>query len=159
MPVVETIDGTLHCDAVDIVAPWQTKGLPILFHHGIGSSAMLWRGWFPALIDRYPVMAFDMRGGGRSVRPAADFKWSLRRMIDDLFAVADAAGFERFHLVGESLGGTVALAAAIERSDRIASLTVSNGAHLGSSIQRVEAWRGQLDSGGSDRRASCRERV
>jgi len=149
MPVVKTVDGALHYDAVDIVAPWQTKGLPIVFHHGIGSSAMLWRGWFPALIDRYPVIAFDMRGCGRSVQPAADFKWSLQRMVDDLFAVADAAGLERFHLVGESLGGTVALAAAIERPDRIATLTVSNGAHLGSSIQRVEVWRGQLDRGDS----------
>ena len=148
MPVVETVDGALHYDAVDIAAPWQTKGLPILFHHGIGSSAMLWRGWFPALVDRYPAIAFDMRGCGRSARPAADFEWSLQRMIDDLFVVADAAGLERFHLVGESLGGTVALAAAIERPDRIATLTVSNGAHLGSSIQRVEVWRGQLDSGG-----------
>ena len=69
-------------------------------------------------------------------------------MVDDLFAVADAAGLERFHLVGESIGGTVALAAALARPERIATLTVSNGAHLGASIQRVEAWRRQLDEGG-----------
>ncbi|MBS0220754.1 MAG: alpha/beta fold hydrolase [Proteobacteria bacterium] len=149
MPVVPTADGALHYDAIDITAPWMGKGLPILFHHGIGSSALLWRGWFPALIDRYPVVAFDMRGCGRSSRPPADFKWSLEGMIDDLFAVADAAGFERFHVVGESLGGTVALAAAIMRPDRVATLTVSNGAHLGASIQRVEVWRGQLDDGGT----------
>ena len=54
----------------------------------------------------------------------------------------------RFHLVGESIGGTVALAAALARPERIATLTVSNGAHLGASIQRVEAWRRQLDEGG-----------
>lgn len=149
MPVVQAPDGILHYDAVDIVAPWQAKGLPILFHHGIGSSAMLWRGWFPALIDRHPVVAFDMRGCGRSSLPPADFKWSLERMIDDLFAVADAAGLGRFHLVGESLGGTVALAAAIARPERVATLAVSNGAHLGSSIQRVEVWRRQLDEGGT----------
>lgn len=149
MPVARTADGAVHYDAVDITAPWRTKGLPIVFHHGIGSSAMLWRGWFPALIDRYPLVAFDMRGCGRSSRPPADFEWSLQRMIDDLFAVADAAGLDRFNLVGESLGGTVALAAAIARPERIATLTVSNGAHLGSSIRRVEVWCGQLDHGGS----------
>jgi pimeloyl-ACP methyl ester carboxylesterase len=149
MPTAQAADAALHYDAVEVTAPWQAKGLPILFHHGIGSSAMLWRGWFPALIDRYPVVAFDMRGCGRSSRPSADFEWSLERMIDDLFAVADAAMLERFHLVGESLGGTVALAAAIARPDRIATLTVSNGAHLGASIQRVEVWRGQLAEGGT----------
>ena len=89
-----------------------------------------------------------MRGYGRSHIPAADFAWSLEQMVDDLFAVADAAGVQRFHLVGESIGGTVALAAALARPQRIATLTVSNGAHLGASIQRVDAWRRQLDEGG-----------
>ncbi len=51
--------------------------------------------------------------------------------------------------MGESIGGTVALAAVLARPERIASLTVSNGAHLGASIQRVEAWRRQLDTGGA----------
>jgi pimeloyl-ACP methyl ester carboxylesterase len=148
MPVAQTADGALHYDLVDAPAPWHEVRLPVLFHHGIGSSSALWRGWFPALIDRYPVAALDMRGCGRSVRPGPGFEWSLDRMIGDLFAVADAAGFDRFHLVGESLGGTVALAAAIARPDRVATLTVSNGAHLGASIQRVEVWRGQLDEGG-----------
>ena len=49
---------------------------------------------------------------------------------------------------GESIGGTVALAAALARPQRIATLTVSNGAHLGASIQRAEAWQRQLDEGG-----------
>ena len=47
-----------------------------------------------------------------------------------------------------SIGGTVALAATIARPDRIATLTVSNGAHLGATIGRVHAWRKQLDEGG-----------
>jgi pimeloyl-ACP methyl ester carboxylesterase len=93
-------------------------------------------------------VSFDMRGCGRSHIPAAGFAWSLDRMVEDLFAVADAADLQQFHLVGESIGGTVALAAALARPDRIATLTVSNGAHLGASIQRVEAWRRQLDEAG-----------
>ena len=97
---------------------------------------------------RYRLVSFDMRGCGRSHIPAADFAWSLDLLVDDLFAVADAAGLQHFHLVGESIGGTVALAAALARPERIATLTVSNGAHLGASIQRVEAWRRQLDEGG-----------
>ncbi len=149
MPLAATSHGTLHYDVADLVAPWQRPRLPILFHHGIGASAGIWAGWRPALADAYRLVTFDMRGYGRSNIPAADFRWSLDLLVDDLFAVADAAGLQRFHLVGESIGGTVALAAALARPARIATLTVSNGAHVGASIQRVEAWRRQLDEGGS----------
>lgn len=149
MAQVQTPDGKLHYETVDQTAPWHTRGLPVLFHHGIGSSSALWRGWYPALVDRYTMTVFDMRGCGRSHIPGPDFKWSLDRMVDDLFAVADAAGLQRFHLVGESIGGTIALAAAIARPERLATVTVSNGAHLGATIGRVHAWKQQLDEGGS----------
>ena len=148
MALVQTTDGALYYDAVEQIAPWNARGLPILFHHGIGSSAALWRGWYPALVDRYPLVVFDMRGCGRSHIPEPGFKWSLDRMVDDLFAVADAADLQRFHLVGESIGGTIGLAATLARPDRIATLTVSNGAHLGATIGRVHAWKKQLDEGG-----------
>jgi pimeloyl-ACP methyl ester carboxylesterase len=148
MPLAATKQGTLHYDVIDQVAPWQGPREAVVFHHGIGGSAGIWAGWWSALVDGYRLVAFDMRGCGRSIIPPADFAWSLDLLVDDLFAVADAAGLERFHLVGESIGGTVALAAALARPERIATLTVSNGAHLGTSIQRVEAWQRQLDSGG-----------
>src|SRR4051794_18932938 len=130
MAFVQTGQGALHYDVVEQTAPWTGQGLPILFHHGIGSSSAPWRGRDPGLIDRYPLASFDMRGCGRSHIPDPDFDWSLDLMVEDLFSVADAAGLKRFHLVGESIGGTVALAATIARPDRIATLTVSNGAHL-----------------------------
>ena len=148
MPLATTAQGALHYEMTAATAPWHKAGLPILFHHGIGANAALWTGWFPALIDRHPLAVFDMRGCGRSHVPTVGFNWSLDRMVEDLFAVADAAALNRFHLVGESIGGTVALAATIARPDRIASLTVSNGAHLGASIQRVQTWQKQLDAGG-----------
>lgn len=144
-----TRQGDLHYEVVDKVAPWNGGRQPILFHHGIGASADIWAGWFPALIDAHRLVSFDMRGYGRSHIPADDFAWSLDLLIDDLFTVADAAGMKQFHLVGESIGGTVALAAALAHPERITTLTVSNGAHLGASIQRVETWRRQLDEGGA----------
>ncbi|MBL6618008.1 MAG: alpha/beta hydrolase [Reyranella sp.] len=148
MPIAATAEGGLHYDIVDQVAPWHAPREAILFHHGIGASAAIWTGWFPALVDSYRLVTFDMRGCGRSHIPDEGFAWSLDLMVEDLFAVADAAGLQQFHLVGESIGGTVALAAALAQPDRIATLTVSNGAHLGASIQRVETWRRQLDEGG-----------
>lgn len=148
MPLATTRQGALHYDVVDQVAPWRSRNEAILFHHGIGGSAGIWAGWQPALADGYRLVTFDMRGCGRSHIPTADFAWSLDLLIDDLFAVADAAGLQQFHLVGESIGGTVTLAAALARPERIATLAVSNGAHLGASIQSVEAWHRQLAEGG-----------
>lgn len=148
MPLATTRQGSLHYEIVDRVAPARAPREAVLFHHGIGASAGIWAAWFPALADAHRLVSFDMRGYRRSPVPAADFAWSLEQMVDDLFAVADAAGVQRFHLAGESIGGTVALAAALARPQRIATLTVSNGAHLGASIQRADAWRRQLDDGG-----------
>ena len=146
MPFADTAHGSLHYEVVDHVAPWRSERETILFHHGIGGSAGMWSGWLPALIDRYRIVLWDMRGSGRSA--ASGFPWSLDLLVSDVFAVADAAAVERFHLVGESIGGTVALAATLAAPGRVATLTVSNGAHLGASLQRVQAWQKQLDEGG-----------
>lgn len=148
MPYVETTNGTLHYEVIDRVAFGEQKREPILFHHGIGASPGIWSEWVAALADRHPIVAFDMRGYGRSVIPPPEFRWSLEQFIADVFAVADAAGLGRFHLAGESIGGTIGLAAALARPERIATLTVSNGGHLGASIQRVDEWRRQIEEGG-----------
>jgi pimeloyl-ACP methyl ester carboxylesterase len=136
MPLVETKHGPLHYEFIDHVAPWESERPPILLHHGIGGCAGMWSGWLPHLIDRYRIVTWDMRGYGRSA--AAGFDWSLDLLVSDVFAVADAVGMKQFHLVGESIGGTVALAAAIAKPDRLSTLTVSNGA------QRLDSAGGSL---------------
>ena len=87
MPLATTNHGTLHYEVVDQVAPWHQDREAILFHHGIGASAGIWAGWQPALVGSYRLVAFDMRGCGRSDIPAADFAWSLGLLVEDLFAV------------------------------------------------------------------------
>jgi pimeloyl-ACP methyl ester carboxylesterase len=152
MPLAATSNGSLYYEIVDHVAPWVADGdagpETIVFHHGIGGSLGLWAGWIPQLVDRYRLVMFDMRGCGRSHIPDDDFAWSLDQMARDVFAVADAAGVARFHLVGESIGGTAALAAVLAEPARIATLTVSNGAHVGTTLGRVQAWRSTIDEQG-----------
>lgn len=145
MPHAQTAHGALYYEVIDRVAPETTPRDPILFHHGIGAWTGIWEDWIAALAEHYRIAVFDMRGYGRSHIPAPDDPWSIEELIGDVFAVADAAGFARFHLAGESIGGTIGLAATLARPERIATLTVSNGAHLGASIERVDQWRRQLD--------------
>lgn len=66
-----------------------------------------------------------MRGFGQSSVPPRDYRWTFEGLVDDLLKVADAAGVERFHLVGESIGGTVALACALAHPQRLLSLNTS----------------------------------
>jgi pimeloyl-ACP methyl ester carboxylesterase len=148
MPNVSVPDCTLHYDVVDLTSPWLADAETVLFHHGLGATSGTWAGWIPLLVDRYRLVFFDMRGHGRSSHPEPDAPLSLDRLVDDLLAVADAAGARKFHLVGESIGGTIALKAAIGRPERIHTLTVSNGAHMGGSIQSIDDWQQIMDARG-----------
>ena len=147
MPVVDHAGGGVHYTVTDVAPPWRDTPSTILFHHGLGACGDCWAGWRATLADRHRLVAFDMRGHGRSALPDG-FEWSVDGMVSDLLAVADAVAAERFHLVGESIGGTVALACAAACPDRLLSLTVCNGAHLGGSIQNVESWRRIMETRG-----------
>lgn len=71
------------------------------------------------------VVRYDHRDTGRSttVSPGqADY--TVEDMVDDLWAVADGHGFEKFHLLGMSLGGFFGQIAALQRPDRVLSLTL-----------------------------------
>ncbi len=148
MAYVESTGGRLHYEEIDLVAPWEAKRETIVFHHGIGASAGIWTEWLPELLTRYRIVTFDMRGYGRSHIPAPDAKWSLDILADDVLAITDAVEAEKIHLVGESIGGTIALYFAFRNPARVSTLTISNGADFGAPLKRVCEWRKQLDEQG-----------
>ena len=137
---VERAGGAIAWQVINHPAAWEAPAQTVLFHHGLGACSAVWDGWTPALVGRYRLVRFDMRGHGASALPPK-FQWSLDAMVDDVRAVADAAGAERLHLVGESTGGTVALAFAARHPERVLSVTVSNGAHQGGAIENLEPWK------------------
>jgi len=142
--VIGTLDrpgGGLAYEVIDTTARWRPPAPLIVFHHGIGATGEIWADWLPALVDRYRIARFDTIGFGRSGRPGPGHPWSLDGLADDACAVAGAAGGGPFHLVGESLGGTVGLALAARRPGALLSLTVSNASHRGGSIPRARQWR------------------
>ena len=148
MPFAAVPGGELRYDVTELAVPWGGAPETILFCHGLGSVGDAWAGWLPALVDRYRIVRFDLRGHGRSLRPGTD-ALGFDVLCDDVLAVAKAAGAERFHLVGESIGGTIALAVAARRPERLLTLTVSNGAHLGASIEAVHDWRDIISRSGT----------
>ena len=149
MPYVDRPGCRLAYKVLDVTPAWVTSPETIVFYHGVSVTADLWGDWIPVLCKAYRIVTFDTRGFGGSSPHDLDIPWSMELMVADLVAVADAAGLARFHLVGESAGGTAALAAAIAHPGRVTSLTVSNGAADGTAIQNVRGvWNETLGEGG-----------
>lgn len=89
---------------LDIPGPPGAPTLMLL--HALGTTARL--SWYPsldALGEHYRIVAFDQRWHGRGIRSP---KFSLDDCADDVAAVADALGIERFTVVGYSMGGAIA---------------------------------------------------
>ena len=135
MPYAQTSDIKIYYEVIDLTSPSCVEPQTIVFHHGIGADPGIWRDWLPLLIDRYKVVIFDMRGYGRSVDADKNITYSLNILTDDVLNVIDEVGADKVHLVGESIGGTIGLHFAIQYPERINTLTISNGGHVGSSIE------------------------
>ena len=99
------------------------SGPTVVCMHASASSSTQWRALSEALSDRFRVVAVDLYGCGRTAA------WPQQRPLglDDEVALLEpvwrSAG-PRFHIVGHSYGGAVALKAALTHGKRVASLTV-----------------------------------
>jgi pimeloyl-ACP methyl ester carboxylesterase len=96
------------------------EGAPLLLIQGLGWSAEMWYSLVPELETSYRVIRYDGRGIGRSDVPPGPY--SIERMADDAVAVLHAAGLERAHVLGVSLGGIVAQEVALRHPDAVTSL-------------------------------------
>src|SRR5881628_3278011 len=82
-----------------------TGGPPLLLSNSLGTTAALWDAILPALAARCRVIRYDTRGHGRTSVPPG--RYSLETLGRDAIAVLDAAGVERAHVCGISLGGLI----------------------------------------------------
>jgi len=134
----------LNYEISDVRPPWRTDGLPVVFHHGIGTSLGIWADWVPTIASRHKALRFDLRGYGASAVPPESHKFTMSELIEDLIDTTTLTRSDKVHLVGESLGGTVCLATALAHPERVASVTVTNTAHRGAGINRVMHWRDEF---------------
>jgi len=80
----------------------------------------VWRHWWEELARDYEVIRFDQRGSGLSDRDVSNF--SFESWVTDLEAVVEAAGLDRFALLGISQGGAVAIEYAVRHPDKVTHL-------------------------------------
>jgi 3-oxoadipate enol-lactonase len=96
-------------------------GSALILLHGFSFDMSMWDPQFAEFARQYRTVRYDLRGFGRSGRPAAG-----RGHVADLLALLDALGIQRAHLVGLSLGANVALATAVYHPDRVHGLVLAS---------------------------------
>jgi pimeloyl-ACP methyl ester carboxylesterase len=101
------------------------SGPPVVLVHGFASSIYTWKDVWPALAAAHDVVALDLPGfGGSSVpRPLRGSSYP-----EVVLAVMDHLGLERASLVGNSLGGSVAVAIAGDHPERVDRLVLVDSA-------------------------------
>jgi len=144
----------LHYEVTDLRPAWargNPANRPVVFHHGIGANLSIFDEWVPIIAAHRPVARYDMRGFGQSVVPPESHQWTITELIDDLLDVATSAfGTAAVHVMGESMGGTIVLAAASRHPGRIVSASMSNAAISGGQIGHAPGWRDEIKRIGID---------
>ena len=102
------------------------EGIPVLFIHGNFSSATWWEETMLQLPARYRGIAPDQRGyDGADPSVKIDATRGMQDFVDDALALMDHLGYQRFHLVGVSLGGLVVWWTMASAPERLMSVTLA----------------------------------
>jgi len=117
---------------------WGEADAPdIVCVHGYTGSADAFNALARHLKDRYRILALDVRGHGESAwSPAGAYRYADQ--ASDLAEFAQRLGFEKFVLIGTSMGGIIAMAYAAEHADRLSGLMINDiGPDAEAGTQRI----------------------
>src|SRR5918993_4144890 len=116
------------------------QGTPFVFAHEFGGNHWSWEPQVSYFSRRHQCITFAARGYSPSDIPESVEQYSQERAADDIVDVMGAAGIERTHIVGLSMGAFACLHAALRHPDRVLSAVVA-GAGYGSEKEHQEAFR------------------
>ncbi|MDT5012356.1 MAG: 2-hydroxymuconate-semialdehyde hydrolase [Mycobacterium sp.] len=112
------------------------SGHPVVMLHGSGpgvSATANWQNNIGTLAKDFRVLAPDIVGFGDTERPA-DVVYSLRTWTDHVWAFLDALGIESASIVGNSLGGRIAMQMATDQPDRITKMVLMGAPGIGMTL-------------------------
>ncbi|MCB9133947.1 MAG: alpha/beta hydrolase [Anaerolineales bacterium] len=136
-------------DGTQIAYRVTGSGAPLILLHGGGQSKQDWvnAGYVARLSGDFQVITIDLRGNGESGMPDHEGAYVIKRLLEDVLAVADACGVDQFALWGFSYGANVGRYLA-SRSERVTRF-VMGGIPFGSATpgtwgrsirETVEKW-------------------
>jgi pimeloyl-ACP methyl ester carboxylesterase len=116
--------------AIEVDAHGPENGKPVLLLHGFPDSGRVWRHQVPPLVEAgFRVIVPDLRGYGRSDKPASVDAYRAGRLLGDIIGVLDHTSAERAHIVGHDWGASLAWALAILTPERVDHLVVLSVGH------------------------------
>jgi pimeloyl-ACP methyl ester carboxylesterase len=132
----------------DVRDAGPAEGEVVILLHGFPQNKASWDGVVPALVEAgFRVLAPDQRGYSRRARPPGRRAYAAASLVGDVLALADAAGAERFHVVGHDWGAAVAWYCAMWHPDRLRTVTSLATPHpaafrraLLTSTQLLKSW-------------------
>ena len=100
------------------------EGEPVLLIHGLGSSVRDWENQIGDMARSYRVIAYDVRGHGRSDKPPGPY--SVKQFARDAADLLQALDARPAHICGLSMGGMIAFQMAVDFPDLVRSLVIVN---------------------------------
>jgi 3-oxoadipate enol-lactonase len=119
-PQTQTVPGP----AGELAVRRRGTGEPLVLLHPLALAGRVFDPLAERLADRFDVLAPDARGHGASGWDGGAF--TVADLADDVIALLDGLGLARVHLLGMSMGGSVAVDVAARYPDRITSLFLAD---------------------------------
>ena len=138
--MIRTQGGVVEVQGGSLVWESAGEGPAVVFLHPGLWDRRVWDGQVGVFSETYHVVRYDLRGYGRSSRPEPGAPYSH---VADLATVMDAMGFERAALIGNSMGGRVAIDFALTHPVRVTALVLAEPAISGfeGTSEEEEAWQ------------------
>lgn len=114
--------GTRPINGIDMYFELHGAGEPLVLLHGGTGVGANWRLIFKEAPAGYQLVIPDLRGHGRTTNPSMEF--TFRQCAEDVLALVDTLGIERFKAVGMSLGAKTLLHVDTRQPDRVEAMTL-----------------------------------
>lgn len=135
----------LSSDGVKLHYEVVGAGTPIVFVHEFAGNMLSWEPQLRHFSRRYQCIVFNARGYPPSDVPQEASAYSQMQAVRDILAVMDAAGVDKAHIVGLSMGGFAALHLGLNHPERALSLCVA-GAGYGAELDRRDLFRKESET-------------
>jgi 2-hydroxymuconate-semialdehyde hydrolase len=140
----DAIGRSLTVAGVDTYFHDAGDGPPLLLLHGSGPGVSAWSNWRPvyaALAEHFRVIAPDQIGFNRT-QPEGPVEYGRKLWTEHALALVDELGIDRFSVIGNSMGGAIALSLAVARPDAIDRVVAMGTMGIGGEIPAglAEVW-------------------
>ena len=119
-------------DGIDTHYVVAGEGPPLLLVHGLGASVVTWRDNIGPLSNAFQVYAIDLPGHGDTDKP--DFDYAADAIVDFIMGFAQSLNLDRPGIIGNSIGGALAMMTAIRYPELVSSLVLVSSASLGREV-------------------------